>query len=531
MREKGLLIETIEFRQILDHLDSADYILFCDGGVRNVANTICTCVTGRTAERDLLISYQDFINILQDRTNQILIDFQNQGVEVLAVDFEETEFGYREKIETEIENSRRQNGRIHSGRLCPEMRKEFLLDLYESFEGQELPVPVSYHMQGGAIQLRDTSGPLLNVKEGRRYTTGQPETYERCIYMYGTCPMLGLYVDDRHTIPSLLQEKVNLSGLKCKVANCASARTTNMERANTGILTRMLSTPFRQGDIIVFDKDTSKLKGVQTLNLTEALEACQAPVTWFVDYARHCNHKANQAVAESIYKSILPAIHRPIENRQPVSLNNDPVKQLYIDQYFKDFDASAYSTVGSIVMNCNPFTFGHRYLIEEALKQVEFLIIFVVQQDLSLFSFEERLAMVYAGTADLSRVMVVPSGVFILSRMTFPEYFIKENDAELVENTENDVTLFAEKIAPALGITHRFVGEEPEDKVTDAYNQAMKRILPAHGIQLVELPRKQNGAEVISASRVRRCLEENDLDALDTLVPDSTKKILFYMNE
>lgn len=139
--------------------------------------------------------------------------------------------------------------------------------------------------------------------------------------------------------------------------------------------------------------------------------------------------------------------------------------------------------------------------------------------------------MVCAGTSDLNNVMVVPSGEFILSKMTFPEYFIKETDEELIENTENDITLFAEKIAPQLHITHRFVGEELEDKVTAAYNQAMKRILPAYKIQLVEIPRKQNGQVAISASRVRKCLEESNLGQLQQLVPDSTKKILFYTNE
>lgn len=99
---------------------------------------------------------------------------------------------------------------------------------------------------------------------------------------------------------------------------------------------------------------------------------------------------------------------------------------------------------------------------------------------------------VCAGVSDLSNVMVVPSGPFILSQTTFPEYFIKLADENIVRNVEYDVTLFAEQIAPKLNITYRFPGEEPEDMVTNEYNRAMRRILQTKGINFVEIPRKQN---------------------------------------
>ena len=139
--------------------------------------------------------------------------------------------------------------------------------------------------------------------------------------------------------------------------------------------------------------------------------------------------------------------------------------------------------------------------------------------------------MVCQGTSDLENVMVVPSGPYILSRNTFPEYFQKLEDEDLRRNTEDDITLFAEKIAPRLGITYRFVGEEREDKVTNEYNETMKRILPLHGIQVVEIPRKADSQSVISASRVRQCLSENRLEELDELIPASTKRILFFENK
>ena len=177
-------------------------------------------------------------------------------------------------------------------------------------------------------------------------------------------------------------------------------------------------------------------------------------------------------------------------------------------------------------MNCNPFTYGHRYLIEQALHRVDYLILFVVEEDRSVFTFEERFVMVREGISDMENVMAVPSGPFILSQTTFPEYFIKAKDEDLVRNVENDIILFAKEIAPRLNIKYRFVGEEPEDIVTNEYNMAMKRILPRNGIQLIELPRKMEGGNYISASSVRRCLEKNKYSDLQALVPESTLRII-----
>ena len=104
-------------------------------------------------------------------------------------------------------------------------------------------------------------------------------------------------------------------------------------------------------------------------------------------------------------------------------------------------------------------------------------------------------------------------------------------DEELVNSTEYDIRIFAEQIAPKLNIPYRFVGEEPEDQVTSAYNEAMKRILPSNGVKVVEIPRKRIGEQCVSESRARKCLEENDLERLRDLIPDSTREILFFREE
>lgn len=193
------------------------------------------------------------------------------------------------------------------------------------------------------------------------------------------------------------------------------------------------------------------------------------------------------------------------------------------------YDKTFSLSIGSVVMNCNLFTLGHRFLVETALTQCDFLVIFVVQEDKSRFPFEDRLRLVKEGVADLKNVAVLPSGRFVLSSLTFSEYFNKSELQDRVIDTSLDVTVFAREIAPCLHITKRFAGEEPFDAVTRQYNETMRRILPEYGIEFVEIPRTTDGQEegtVISASRVRDLLEKRDFDAIKPLVPESTLRYL-----
>ena len=312
---------------------------------------------------------------------------------------------------------------------------------------------------------------------------------------------------------------------------------------------RILTTKFKRGDIVVIYAQNRKIADIDSINLREILSDKKIEPGWITDSILHCNHRVNAIYAEGIYdvivsrldymdskvnieKSVPSATQETFSvidapgNEKTVSLKKDFVKMLYLDIYFKTSELAQYGTIGSIVMNCNPFTYGHRYLIEQALLHVDFLIVFVVEEDKSIFSFDERFACVREGVSDLKNIKVVPSGPFILSQMSFPEYFIKENFKHIKENAENDILFFAERIAPYLNITYRFVGEEPKDVVTNEYNLAMKHILPKHGIKLIEIPRKKFNGDVISASRVRRCLEGGDIEELSQLVPESTIKVL-----
>ena len=178
--------------------------------------------------------------------------------------------------------------------------------------------------------------------------------------------------------------------------------------------------------------------------------------------------------------------------------------------------------IGAVVVNCNPFTNGHRYLVEEAAQRCDLLHIFVLSEDRSEFSAEARLRLVRDGVRDIKNAVVHPTGDYLISSATFPTYFIKEKERAEAIRCELDIAVFAECFARELCITKRFVGTEPFCAVTRAYNEQMKLLLPRYGIELIELARMEVGGLGVSASRVRALLHEGRLEETRPLVPPTT---------
>lgn len=184
-------------------------------------------------------------------------------------------------------------------------------------------------------------------------------------------------------------------------------------------------------------------------------------------------------------------------------------------------------------MNANPFTKGHRYLIEQAASQVDNLYVIVVKEDRSRFPYSERKSMIEAGCAGLANVTVCEGSDYAISAATFPTYFLKQLDDAVPTHIALDLDLFVRHIARPLGVTVRFAGSEPEDKLTRCYNEMMSEILPAGGygskdnpagqpISFVEIPRLEQNGRPVSATALRSALDRGDLNAAMEFVPVST---------
>ena len=238
-------------------------------------------------------------------------------------------------------------------------------------------------------------------------------------------------------------------------------------------------------------------------NTVEALKKIKEESEKYKEYNKECKEDSKKCKENTSY----------LNTSTPQHLNTS-----YLNTSTPHHLTTTMQPTGCIVMNCNPFTLGHRYLIEQAAKHVEQLYVMVVREDCSLFAYTERKAMVEQGVADIENVSVIDGSDYAISRATFPTYFLKRLDDAADTQMLLDLDLFRRHIAPALGATVRFVGTEPTDQLTRRYNQLMHEALK----DVREINRLEKDGNAVSASRVRKAMEEGDMNTIRQLVPPTT---------
>ena len=410
----------------------------------------------------------------------------------------------------------------------------FTLNQYYDPAGvaEVLTVPQSYRDVNGVRRLVDARGKLVNIVGGHRITVGQPEVFDHTIWFVGGCNIFGVGTDDARTLSSVVQARLNRQcpekKFVCQNYGFFLAQGDAKGMEEFAILE---SLPVRSGDIVVMSGErTEGLYHVDASDLSGAREGCEL----FFDLG-HNGPDGYRLIAERIFEGLRD--QGLLEHAAEGSVEEDhdagveygftPSESVELDDYRKRlrkiYLEGIRPRVGAIVMNCNPFTLGHRYLVDEALKACDILVVFVVEEDKSVFPFADRLALVKACTEDVAdRLRIIPSGRFVISSLTFSEYFNKSELQERKIDPSMDVTVFAREIAPCMDITKRFAGEEPNDGVTRQYNEAMARILPEYGIEFVEIPRLSCNGQIISASNVRKLLEQGRPEEIKHLVPQAT---------
>ena len=259
-------------------------------------------------------------------------------------------------------------------------------------------------------------------------------------------------------------------------------------------------------------------------NTVEALKKIKEESEKYKEYNKECKEDSKKCKEDS--KECKEEEKTNLNTTTPQHLNttylNTTTPQHLNTSYLNTSTPQHLNTTpprgGVVVMNCNPFTLGHRYLIEQAAKQVERLYVMVVREDRSLFAYTERKAMVEQGVADIENVSVIDGSDYAISRATFPTYFLKRLDDAADTQMLLDLDLFRRHIAPALGATVRFVGTEPTDQLTRRYNQLMHEALK----DVRETDRLEKDGNAVSASRVRKAMEEGDMNTIRQLVPPTT---------
>lgn len=291
--------------------------------------------------------------------------------------------------------------------------------------------------------------------------------------------------------------------------------------------------------------DTTKFRCMNTgIIYYDFTEKFQRPHNYghlFLNF-RHYGPNGNLLIADEIHKIVLWIIstdNNLISEAKIIKQKNDSDfnKKLQgalinkeLTNYIEEIKKSRVDkeNIGAVLMNCNPFTKGHRHLIDYAAKKVDHLYIFILQEENGDFSFKDRIYLAKQNTLDLSNVTVLPTGKVMGSKIFNPEYFKKGELQTSQVDMSKDIILFASKIAPILNITKRFIGEEPNCNVTHQFNEQIIKLLPKYNIEVECIPRKytENGKTVISASIVRRLLKEKGYTELKEHVTDVTYKFL-----
>lgn len=196
----------------------------------------------------------------------------------------------------------------------------------------------------------------------------------------------------------------------------------------------------------------------------------------------------------------------------------------YLKALQQESPASA-QNAAAIVMNANPFTLGHLCLVEHTSAENEWVHLFIVSEEASLFPFAVRERLIREGTAHLKNIVYHRTGSYIISQATFPSYFQKDEDAVILSHAQLDIAVFS-RIAKALSITRRYVGAEESSHVTRLYNEIMLHDLPRAGISCRIIPRREHAGTPISASTVRRAIQAGNMSILPSLVPPATLAFL-----
>ncbi|MGJ8547025.1 MAG: hypothetical protein ACSHWZ_16385 [Sulfitobacter sp.] len=389
----------------------------------------------------------------------------------------------------------------------------------------------------GILKLIDFHSEKQNISEGLRYTIpNKLEGYSHTSHFFGASEIFGTHLEDHGTIPS--QYSIFVGTVGERVLNHAAAGVNFID-----VVARMLSTHIASGDTVflvlpfaaaacsdlVVDLqgealfDSSHVTPIGAEVVARSLWEAQAEAGEAVPLPVPKDYQIADKLAE-IYRGILIRVEAEEYNSEEIA----EYRGYLAAARFTEFAPEA-PIIGSVAVNCNPITKGHLALLEFARSQVDYLYILVIEEDKSAVSFDDRLKMVEAACAHWPNVKILRGGQFVCTEYIAPEYFDKDAVDQVGGDFHLESFYFGTFIAPELGITKIFLGEEPICKVTRAYNAHMQIAMPHYGIDLTIIPRiAAADGNPISASRVRAFAKEGNWQAVQQLMPEAAYE---YMRE
>lgn len=373
--------------------------------------------------------------------------------------------------------------------------------------------------------------------DGERVGYQEYGTGVRRVYLIGPCIVRGMFVGDEKTLGSYIYRT-----LKKKISDVKVICLSPCRGALVFFEDLIQKIMLREGDAVIYFNE-NVAKEVENMGYWYERDVDLRPVynarkiDYFWNYPIHTNEIGNRYIGEYCVKEVLKnhgdyfnnswqKCHLIQTGQALLAPEAKTSLEKYLERVKNMLQPLPDGKKGAVVMNCNPMTLGHLYLIKQALKSVDFLYIFVVEEDQSEIAFEDRIEMVRRAVNHLKNVLVIPSGKFVISYMTMPIYFEKEMRQDDIWDASSDLQIFCEKIAPVLEITVRFMGEEPRDKITKQYNDMLRELAPLYDISFIEIPRLKLGGEIVSAKNVRDWLSVGRFDLVERVTPVENREIL-----
>ncbi len=376
--------------------------------------------------------------------------------------------------------------------------------------------------------LADVQADYINVKDGVRKTAGVPDSPEGFVHVFGSCLAQGACVADENTIESFLQYQCNAAGQNRAVVNHGVGDGRFLLNDVVGAMT----VPVNGNDVFVFIDDLPLEACPDAVDSSAWFSGKSRDEVMFFNNAYHANARANELIAARIGEMIGEFAVRDAGRRRDyfswkgVRLHPVPGPDPYCSQVVpymrhlarvrrrEDADCAA------VLINADPFTLGHRKLIETALEEYSHVYVFLLDQA-ATFTFRDRHEMARRGVSGLSATVVRAEDFYASSR-NFPEYFNRSSyvpGSALSRTVEVDVRMLIEKVFPFLRIRARYLGEEVPQSVTWKYNELLQKIDAEYGLRTVLVPRLRVDGDVISASTVRRLYAQDDFPVIRKLVP------------
>ena len=256
----------------------------------------------------------------------------------------------------------------------------------------------------GTTVLADNPHPLANVVNGKRVTVDQPENFRNRIYFFGPCHCVGILAPFDKTIESYLQKMLNDNNLPYRVENEGQRYACRYQ----DLFYNLNSIAPAPGDIIFIWFSNLHPKNLPFFDMSNAFDPPHDFREIFFD-KRHFNELGYKILAEKYFKFLTENnFFRDKEFNYPLPPPSyhrygiPPQFETGGSKSFVNEDLEAYKKtlrekklpIGALVMNCNPFTLGHQYLVEYAASKVAKLYLFVVEEDKSEFPFADRIELV-----------------------------------------------------------------------------------------------------------------------------------------